>query len=219
MPPQKQSIAVPVLVALCSALAVVLIGVGLMATGVIRLGGQEQTTPQATTQVSSGSAKRTAEGSTAEETEISNDGSSTTTSSVSSSSSSAQAKSGSSSSSVVSQPQQKPTIDTSNETPEPVAAQQSSEYVLPNSSTYLYSADELASLSDWELYIARNEIYARHGRGFVRQDLTDYFENCSWYTKLYEPEYFDANIGLSDVETANAETILDIEHNRGSPYV
>ena len=220
-PPPKQSAVVPILVALCSALVVVLIGVGLMAAGIIRIGGQEQTSSVTTNQASSGSAKPNAEASSNTGAEESSGSSSTAASSSSSSKSSSQTSSTSSSStsSLGSQPQQKSASEINESTPEPATPQQSSEYVLPNSATHLYSADELAGLSDWELYIARNEIYARHGRGFVRQDLNDYFGSCSWYTRLYEPEYFDANISLSDVETANAETILDIEHYRGSPYV
>lgn len=41
----------------------------------------------------------------------------------------------------------------------PEGAEGNGGYVLPDSSTYLYTADELSGMSDWELYLARNEIF------------------------------------------------------------
>lgn len=95
----------------------------------------------------------------------------------------------------------------------------SSDYVLPDSATHVYTKDELSSLSNWELYIARNEIYARHGRGFQNQDLRDYFAGKSWYTERYSPEAFDSQVSLNSVEQQNADTILEIERARGSQYI
>ena len=94
-------------------------------------------------------------------------------------------------------------------------------YVLPNSSSHTYSAGELSHLTDWELYLARNEIYARHGREFRNDDLQRYFNGQSWYTPVYSPEDFDARSGsiLSSVEQKNAATILSIEQSRGSAYI
>ncbi|WP_455139912.1 YARHG domain-containing protein [Thermophilibacter sp.] len=104
--------------------------------------------------------------------------------------------------------------------PAPTSAPTSSgTYVLPDSSTRLYSADELSGLSNWQLYVARNEIYARHGRMFQRQDLQDYFNAQSWYTPLYSPEQFDSMGLLSSTEQQNAATILSVEKARGSEYV
>ena len=94
-------------------------------------------------------------------------------------------------------------------------------YVLPNSATHLYMGDELAAMSDWELYIARNEIFARHGRTFQKEDLQSYFDGQEWYEPRYSPDEFDAMVGtlLNDTERANASTILSIEQERGSAYV
>ena len=102
--------------------------------------------------------------------------------------------------------------------PEP-ASTSSGTYVLPDSATRLYSADELSGLSNWQLYVARNEIYARHGRMFQRQDLQDYFNAQSWYTPLYSPEQFDSMGLLSSTEQQNASTILSVEKARGSEYL
>ena len=92
-------------------------------------------------------------------------------------------------------------------------ASSSQDYILPNSSTELISEQDLEGLSDWELYIARNEIYARHGRGFQ-----EYFGSKSWYVERYTPEEFDANPTLSDIELQNVETIHNVEKARGSSH-
>lgn len=97
-------------------------------------------------------------------------------------------------------------------------APSSQDYILPNSSTELISERDLEGLSDWELYIARNEIYARHGRGFKNKDLQEYFGSKSWYVERYTPEEFDANPTLSDIELQNVETIHNVEKARGSSH-
>ena len=80
-----------------------------------------------------------------------------------------------------------------------------------------------ASRSSWrrcrcELYLARNEIFARHGRGFKNQDLTDYFATKRWYTQTYTPEEFDAisSSQLNDYELKNVQTMYEIEQSRNS---
>lgn len=95
-----------------------------------------------------------------------------------------------------------------------------SSYVIPDSSSRYLSTSELQGYSDWQLYIARNEIYARHGRGFKKANLRNYFNNCSWYTYRYDPDYFDSCMSnsLSDIEQTNAVTILSVENGRNSPY-
>lgn len=97
----------------------------------------------------------------------------------------------------------------------------SSTYILPDSGSHRYTDGELSDLSDWELYLARNEIFARRGREFRNEDLQRYFESQSWYTPTYSPDDFDARASelLNDVERANAETILKLEQSRGSQYI
>lgn len=109
------------------------------------------------------------------------------------------------------EPDAEPEMETATET-EPDAAD-ASDYILADSSTRLYTADELSSLSAWELYIARNEIYARHGRRFNNEDLKAYFASKSWYEPLYEPDEFDARASsvLNETEKRNIETILALE--------
>ena len=88
-----------------------------------------------------------------------------------------------------------------------------SEYVLAESNTRYYTADELKSLTADELLIARNEIYARHGRMFNMPDLQQYFNAKSWYSGTIAPENFDYSV-LNSYERANVSTILAVEASR-----
>ena len=93
-------------------------------------------------------------------------------------------------------------------------------YVLGDSSSYYYSYDELNSMSAYDLYIARNEIYARHGRMFNRSDLQDYFNSQEWYTPLYSPSTFDSmGNQLNDCELKNVKLMKQVEADKGSPYL
>lgn len=96
------------------------------------------------------------------------------------------------------------------------------EYLLPNSSTaYLTDAD-LAVLTWEECCLARNEIYARHGRIFATQEIRDYFESRSWYRGTINGTDFDANAGayLNEIERTNISFISQYEqqHWGGSYY-
>ncbi len=89
-----------------------------------------------------------------------------------------------------------------------------SEYILPNSnSAYLTEAD-LAALTKEELRLARNEIYARHGRKFKDSGLNDYFMGKSWYTPLIEADRFNESV-FNDYEAANRKLIADYEKKMG----
>lgn len=96
----------------------------------------------------------------------------------------------------------------------PVVKDDSDDYVISDSSTrYLTNAD-LNSLSEWEVRIARNEIYARHGRIFKTEEIASYFEGKSWYTPSIPPEQFD-NSYLNSIEIENLKFITNYEkaHN------
>lgn len=88
-----------------------------------------------------------------------------------------------------------------------------SEYVLAESSTRYYTADELKNLTADELLIARNEIYARHGRTFNNPELQQYFNGKSWYSGTISPENFDTSV-LNSYERENVKTILAVEASR-----
>lgn len=92
------------------------------------------------------------------------------------------------------------------------------DYVLPDSSTRLLSSAELQDMSNFELFVARNEIFARHGRTFQKQELKDHFGSKGWYHGTVSPEAFTDSM-LSDVERKNNETIKAVEQSRDSQYL
>jgi len=54
-------------------------------------------------------------------------------------------------------------------------------FILPHSSTRALSDADLNGLSAHQLMIARNEIFARHGRRFYDQSIQSHFDAQSWY--------------------------------------
>lgn len=99
----------------------------------------------------------------------------------------------------------------------------SGDYLLYDSAMRQYSSSELERLDNYQLYLARNEIFARHGRTFRNASLNEYFMQKSWYTPMYSPDEFDALDGqvslLNDYEKYNANLMLEIEKARNSPYL
>ena len=89
-----------------------------------------------------------------------------------------------------------------------------SDYVIPDSSTRYLTNTDLTGLSEWQMRIARNEIYARHGRIFKSDDLADYFASKSWYTPSVSADQFD-NSYLNAIEIENLKLITAYEkaHN------
>ncbi len=65
-------------------------------------------------------------------------------------------------------------------------------------------------MSESQLRLARNEIYARHGRIFDSVDLRDYFESQSWYNGTIEPADFSESV-LNEYEKANIKLIQSLE--------
>lgn len=88
---------------------------------------------------------------------------------------------------------------------------ESSEYVFPDSDTRKLTKADIKGKSKEELRIGRNEIYARHGRCFVDQELQDYFESTSWYEGYIAPEDFVESEELNAVERRNARYIKKFE--------
>jgi hypothetical protein len=89
----------------------------------------------------------------------------------------------------------------------------SGDYVISNSSTRVISKSELTNLTPWQLKVARNEIYARHGRIFVHKDLQCYFATKSWYKE--DPNFSESS--LSTTENKNVATIQAYEQETNSP--
>lgn len=87
------------------------------------------------------------------------------------------------------------------------------EYILPECTIRLYTTEELKKLTLEELRLARNEIYARHGRSFQAEDLKQYFSEKSWYEPLYSAKEMDA-LGdsiLNEFEVENRDRIVQVE--------
>lgn len=76
-------------------------------------------------------------------------------------------------------------------------------YILPMSSKRKLKEKDLKKLGAKKLRIARNEIYARHGRMFQDQELQDYFDRKDWYTPSIAPEDFSDAVELSKLERRN----------------
>jgi hypothetical protein len=89
-------------------------------------------------------------------------------------------------------------------------------FVLPHSDEVVLSDADLKSLTGWELYVARNEIFARHGRPFVKEwsgCLQGHFD--SWAKKDNSSSgWYEKRSGdpiASDLEYQNALTIRNYE--------
>lgn len=87
------------------------------------------------------------------------------------------------------------------------------EYVLAMSDVKEIPEYYLENMSADQLWIARNEMFARHGRKFDNAYLSNYFESCSWYNGTVAPQDFDESI-LSQVEKKNLEIIKSYEDRK-----
>lgn len=106
-----------------------------------------------------------------------------------------------------------------NSAPESSAASKISEagnggYILPDSDKRLIGREDLMNLSPEQCKIARNEIYARHGRKFKDAALQSYFDSCPWYSGRIEPDSFSDSY-LSEVEKKNRDAIVAFEQEMG----
>lgn len=88
------------------------------------------------------------------------------------------------------------------------------DYILPNSDSRYLTKSDLEGLSKEECRLARNELYARHGRKFDDEVLTNYFSQFDWYHPTIDPDNFDESI-LNDVEIANRDLIVQFEEEQG----
>ncbi len=95
-----------------------------------------------------------------------------------------------------------------------VSSYTSGTYVLPESNSRYYSREEIAGMSDYQLLIARNEIYARHGRKFHDSALQAYFNSQSWYHGTVDPDSFSTSV-FNSYERSNVDTIVNEENSRG----
>lgn len=88
-------------------------------------------------------------------------------------------------------------------------------YIFANSSSAYLSKSDVSALSDNNLNIALNEIYARRGRIFKDSALSSYFSSKSWYTPKYTSEEFSKNVTFNNYEQTNLQLMIDEQKNRG----
>lgn len=89
------------------------------------------------------------------------------------------------------------------------------DYIIPDSDSRYLTAADLEGMSAQVVCYAKNEIYARHGRQFVSQELTEYFEEQPWYYGTVSPSSFSPSV-FNQYETANVQLLSDTE-NKLSP--
>lgn len=91
-----------------------------------------------------------------------------------------------------------------------------SEYILPYSDTRYLTEGDVAGLSEDEIRIALNEIYARHGRIFQSEDLNAHFSSKSWYEPKYSSEEFSAieSSIMNDYEKKNIEFLAEVRDGK-----
>jgi tetratricopeptide (TPR) repeat protein len=95
--------------------------------------------------------------------------------------------------------------------PAPVTAPPSSYGNWPWTSQRLITGYDLQGLSWRDLELMRNEIYARHGWVFNRQDLRRYFESQPWYRPGGAQANRLAEAEMSDLERRNVQIIRELE--------
>lgn len=88
------------------------------------------------------------------------------------------------------------------------------EYILPGSGCRIITEDDLEGFLEGGCRMARNEIYARHGRIFEDEELNEYFQSKSWYEGYLTADEFDDSV-LSDIERKNLDTIVNYEKEHG----
>lgn len=96
------------------------------------------------------------------------------------------------------------------EPPTVIYVPDNSDFICPGSSDRYLTDSDLCYLSAKQLRLARNEIFARHGRKFETKDLKNYFESKSWYYGYISAEDFDDD-WLSQLEKDNIEFIQKYE--------
>ena len=69
-----------------------------------------------------------------------------------------------------------------------------SEYIFPDMDTRYLTQDEVSKLSLQAVCYAKNELYARHGRKFLSQELKDYFNDKTWYEGTVDPDSFSPGV-------------------------
>lgn len=87
------------------------------------------------------------------------------------------------------------------------------DYIFPDSNTRYLTDAEVRDLSSKVLCYAKNEIYARRGRSFDSQELTDYFWSKPWYSGHISGKDFSTDI-FNTYEAANVKLLENYEYTK-----
>lgn len=87
-------------------------------------------------------------------------------------------------------------------------------FIFPNSDSSYLSNAQVSALSDNNLQLAINEIYARRGRIFKDASLNAYFNSQSWYEGKYTAEEFEKNVKFNTYEQKNLQLLINERRSR-----
>ncbi len=87
-------------------------------------------------------------------------------------------------------------------------------YMITTSNSRYLRVEELAGWTAWQLKVARNEIYARHGVIFGNGAIQDHFNTRSWYHGTVQAADFDSSV-FNAYEWANIQVIQEAEARLG----
>lgn len=91
------------------------------------------------------------------------------------------------------------------------------EFVLPMSAVMVLEEDYLLGLSDDKLSLARNEIFARHGKLFTDYYLQCHFDSCTWYTGSVN-EIEDGVLSKTEEENVTLIKKAEANYKASHPY-
>ena len=109
---------------------------------------------------------------------------------------------------------EEPDYGNPNQQSTPAYPSSNSDFVLPDSSARYLTKNDLYGLTAEQCRIARNEIYARHGRIFNDEGLQAYFNQFSWYQPTIPADAFQESM-LNAYEIANRDLIVEYEKEQG----
>ena len=81
--------------------------------------------------------------------------------------------------------------------------------LFPQTAERYFTAEDFADCPEDILVLAKNEIYARHGRMVLDREIYKYFLTRMWYEPTYAPEEFDESC-LNEYEKANIELLVSL---------
>lgn len=91
------------------------------------------------------------------------------------------------------------------------------QYYYPELSERVFTEEEFNDFNKTDLSIARNELFAKHGRSFADPFFKQVFAVKSWYEPTISAAEFDGRRTeiLTDIEEKNVQTIIACESARG----